>query len=83
MASTLEQAIKPAPTRGRGAKAATIEDICISTDSCSSALDDLSSANFLQVIKHRYISQYQAKEKGQLVTPATTLSLSKDDALSL
>jgi hypothetical protein len=47
MASALEQAIKPAPTRGRGEKAATIEDICISMDSCSSALDDLSSANFL------------------------------------
>jgi hypothetical protein len=71
MASALEQAVKPAPARGGGAEAAAIEDIlCISSGFCSSALDGLSLANFLQVIKHQYISQYQDKEKGQPFTMA-------------
>jgi hypothetical protein len=71
MASALEQVVKLAPARGGGAEATTTEDILyISTCSCSSALDGLSSANFLQVIKHKYINQYQAKEKGHLFTVA-------------
>jgi hypothetical protein len=52
MVSALGQVIKPAPTRGGGAAAAATKDILyISIGSCSSALDDLSSPNFLQVIK--------------------------------
>jgi hypothetical protein len=82
MASALEQAIKPAPAKGGGTKVAANEDIvCISIGFSSSALDDLSSVNFLQVIKHQYISQYQAKEKGQPFIMASVLSSAEDGTL--
>jgi hypothetical protein len=53
MVSALEQVSKPSPAKGREIEAAPTEDIvCISTCFCSSILDGLSSADFLQVIKH-------------------------------
>jgi hypothetical protein len=57
LASALEQAVKPAPTRGGGTDAAAIEDIVYtSTGFYSSALGGLSSVDFLQLIKHQYIN---------------------------
>jgi hypothetical protein len=47
----LEQAIKPVPIKGEGAEAAAKGGVIYTlAGCCSSALDDLTSAGFLQMI---------------------------------
>jgi hypothetical protein len=72
----LEQAVKPVPAKGGGAKAAAKGGVIWTLAGCfSSILDELPSSSFLQMIIQSVYQPVSRYQKELLITLAQALSL--------